>query len=136
MIVSYAGRDGRQVVLADSNPGIMALPTATLASLSEVRRAPELAVPVQGWPRSASAGGAGGAASAGGDAGAGGDGDAGPHARPGRILWPPPGGMPGNAPPPGGMPGNAPSPWQLPGKEPPANVGPPPERLDWRSYRR
>ena len=52
IIVSYAAREGRQVVLADSNPGIMALPTATLASLAEARLAPELAVPVPGWPRS------------------------------------------------------------------------------------
>jgi heme exporter protein D len=33
-IVSYAARDGRQVVLADLNPAILALPTATVAGLA------------------------------------------------------------------------------------------------------
>ncbi len=37
MIVSYASAAGRRVVFADANPGILALPTATLASLDEVR---------------------------------------------------------------------------------------------------
>ena len=55
MIVSYAGPAGRQVVLADANPGIMALPTATLASLEDARRAPEMAVPVRGWAAAAAA---------------------------------------------------------------------------------
>ena len=68
MIVSYAGPDGRHVVLADANPGIMALPTATLVSLDDARRAPETVPPVQ--------------------------------------------------------------------RQPPPNLGPPPERLDWRTYRR
>jgi len=68
MIVSYAGPDGRHVVLADANPGIMALPTATLVSLDDARRAPEAVPPVQ--------------------------------------------------------------------RQPPPNLGPPPERLDWRTYRR
>ncbi len=216
IIVSYAAREGRQVVLADSNPGIMALPTATLASLAEARLAPELAVPVPGWPRSGGrlvrrrgrsgagwpmrlvrrgfwclvrcgsrllvrcrrgcrcgcgrwqwsvgaavwwagraggaggsggdggAGRAGGAGGSGGDGGAGraggaggsggdggsGDGGAGGEGgrggRPGRIQWPPP----------GGMPRKRPSPWRVPDEEPPPNVGPPPERLDWRTYRR
>jgi hypothetical protein len=35
MIVSYASAGGRRVVFADANPGILALPTATLASLGE-----------------------------------------------------------------------------------------------------
>ncbi len=149
MIVSYAAREGRQVVLADANPGIMALPTATLVSLAEARQAPELAVPVQGWARSggAAAGagaGVGGAASAGAGAGAvagsgtgdgagvgaasgDGNGGVGNDAGSGRRLrWPPP----------GGMPREARSPWPVPGEEPPPNVGPPPGRLDWRTYRR
>jgi hypothetical protein len=37
MIVSYASPGGRRVVFADANPGILALPTATLASLGEAR---------------------------------------------------------------------------------------------------
>src|SRR5579875_2249115 len=40
MIVTYAGPDGRHVVVADANPGIFGLPTATLLSLDEARRAP------------------------------------------------------------------------------------------------
>ena len=35
MIVSYASAAGRRVVFADANPGILALPTATLAGLDE-----------------------------------------------------------------------------------------------------
>ncbi len=146
MIVSYAAREGRQVVLADANPGIMALPTATLVSLAEARQVPELAMRVRGWARPGGAAGEGGAhaggagpvaragpgfgsaarPAGGGDAGGadagGGDGGA----RPGRLRWPPP----------GGMPMKAPSPWPVPDEEPPPNVGPPPKRLDWRTYRR
>jgi hypothetical protein len=40
MIVSYAGPGGRQVVLADANPGIGALGAATLLPLEELRRLP------------------------------------------------------------------------------------------------
>jgi hypothetical protein len=63
VLVSYASADGRQVVLADANPALIALPATTLASLDEARQ---------------SAG----------------------------LTGPPP------------------------------NLGPPPRRLDWRSYRR
>lgn len=35
VIVSYAARDGRHVVLADANPGIMALPTTSALPLAE-----------------------------------------------------------------------------------------------------
>ena len=38
VLVSYAAPEGRQVVLADANPALIALPTATLASLDEARR--------------------------------------------------------------------------------------------------
>ena len=37
MIVSYASPAGRRVVFADANPGILTLPTATLASLEQAR---------------------------------------------------------------------------------------------------
>ena len=37
MIVSYASPAGRRVVFADANPGILMLPTATLASVEEAR---------------------------------------------------------------------------------------------------
>ena len=39
VIVSYASPAGRRVVLADANPGILGLPTATLHTLDEVTRA-------------------------------------------------------------------------------------------------
>ena len=39
MIVTYSAADGRHVVIVDANPAIMSLPTATLASLEEARRA-------------------------------------------------------------------------------------------------
>ncbi len=39
VIVSYASPAGRRVVLADANPGILGLPTATLNPLDEVLRA-------------------------------------------------------------------------------------------------
>jgi hypothetical protein len=56
VIVSYASPAGRQVVLADANPGILGLPTATLRTLDEVVRAgrrqppPRPAAPVPGSP--------------------------------------------------------------------------------------
>ncbi|HEY2281658.1 MAG TPA: hypothetical protein VGI00_25135 [Streptosporangiaceae bacterium] len=40
MIVTYAGPGGRHVVVADANPGIFGLPTATLVPLDQARRAP------------------------------------------------------------------------------------------------
>jgi hypothetical protein len=39
VIVSYASPAGRRVVLADANPGILGLPTATLHTLDDVRQA-------------------------------------------------------------------------------------------------
>jgi hypothetical protein len=39
MLVSYASGEGRQVVLADANPAIIALPTATLLPLDQARAA-------------------------------------------------------------------------------------------------
>ena len=39
MIVTYSATDGRHVVLVDANPGIMGLPSATLAPVEEARRA-------------------------------------------------------------------------------------------------
>jgi hypothetical protein len=87
VIVTYASPDGRRVVFADANPGIIALPTATLLSFEEAVRA-EAAAP--GSMTVARAGGAGG---------------------PGvRVAEPT-------------------------GDEPPPNLGPPPERLDWRRPR-
>jgi hypothetical protein len=42
-IVSYASAEGRQVVLADANPAILALPTVSALSLDEARQAPAAA---------------------------------------------------------------------------------------------
>ncbi len=39
VIISYAARDGRQVVLADANPGIMTLPTTSVLTLAEACQA-------------------------------------------------------------------------------------------------
>ncbi len=51
MIVSYASAAGRRVVFADANPGILALPTATLAGLDEAAaRRPGAAQPDPGPP--------------------------------------------------------------------------------------
>jgi hypothetical protein len=79
VIVSYASPHGRQVLLADANPGIIALQTSTLLSLDE-------AVEAEAAGQSAAT-------------------DAGLH-EPGAAS-----------------------------EEPPPNLGPPPERLDWRSPR-
>src|SRR5206468_5924913 len=40
VIVSYASPQGRQVVLADANPAILALPTVSMLSVDEAGRAP------------------------------------------------------------------------------------------------
>jgi hypothetical protein len=56
MIVSYASAAGRRVVFADANPGILALPTATLAGLDEaVARSPGAAPPDLAPPPNAAA---------------------------------------------------------------------------------
>jgi len=150
MIVACTGRDGQRVVLADANPGIMTLPTATLAGLEEARLAPELAVPVRDWAAQGAAAAGGDGARGGRAAGPGPGAVPGRGARPGRLQWPPPGGLPRPdqarspwpvteaEPPPnlGPPPDQAPSPWRVPDEEPPPNVGPPPEHLDWRTYRR
>jgi hypothetical protein len=91
VIVTYASAKGRQVVLADANPGIITLPTATLLSADAARHAAGAA-----W-------GAAGAAGAGG--------------APVEPGMPP---VPGS----GGGP--------VPVRRPPPNLGPPPDRLDWR----
>ena len=62
VIVSYASPAGRRVVLADANPGILGLPTATLDTLDEVVRAGRESAGPRGGahvPRSAAAAAAG-----------------------------------------------------------------------------
>jgi hypothetical protein len=139
MIVSYAGPAGRRVVLADANPGIMTLPTATLASLEDARRAPETVAPVRGWAAAADARPATADARPAGAEGSAEPAGAGPGAErgsapAGRLPWPPPGRAPGEAP--ARAPRDGPARWSEPGGQPPPNLGPPPERLDWRTYRR
>jgi hypothetical protein len=55
MVVSYAGPDGRKVVLADANPGICGLDAATLLPLEEFGRQP--VAPVTPAPAQADRGG-------------------------------------------------------------------------------
>ena len=160
MIVSYASAAGRRVVFADANPGILTLPTATLASLDEARSgAPAAGWPAAGWP---GAGPPVGRPAAAGSPAAGEPARGSPVAdpwsrpsprpadlgRPARPARPPrparPAGRAGTAhragpaaapwagpvPPPARDPAEAPLSWRDDG--PPPNLGPPPEPLDWR----
>jgi hypothetical protein len=80
MIISYAGPAGRQVVMADANPGIGGLSAATLLTLEESRGLPAAAA---GPPAAASAGPAPGSRAAG-------DRPAVPASRPAAEDRPPP----------------------------------------------
>jgi hypothetical protein len=97
VIISTASRGGRRVVLADANPAIIGLPTATMLTLDEVKSAPELApadIPQAPAIPSRQA----------------------PAATP-------------------RAPGRPPVSWRSGHGQPPPNLGPPPERLDWRKRR-
>ena len=149
LIVSYASRSGRRVVLADANPGLLALPTATLHTLEEVRDAAPMAPgpmlaggagrPTAAW-ESAAADGAGatgvpaGFGASGGRGGAGAENAAGGPAGGGggaEAGGPGPAGQPAPAAPRRGAPG---------GPRVPAGTGPvpPPTRdpaaapISWR----
>jgi hypothetical protein len=133
VIVSYASPEGRQVVLADANPAILALPTVSEQSLDEAEEA-QAASEGQVADAQASETGA-------------------PQAEAGR--WRPPadvgdrgpaGGPPAEdgvlddgapaedaQPPRPGTPG--PASWRSVKGRPPPNLGPPPEPLDWRKHR-
>ncbi|HEY7013117.1 MAG TPA: hypothetical protein VH480_10195 [Streptosporangiaceae bacterium] len=136
VIVTYAGPDGRQVVLADANPGIIALRTSTLLSLDEaVATAATIADPdpAGAWsPETAS--------QETGDPETAGRETAGPETAgretAGQATAAPGTTPPGRAAPP---PRPRPNPYGPPagedGAEPPPNLGPPPERLDWRKGR-
>jgi hypothetical protein len=111
MIVTYAAPDGRHVVVADANPGIFGLPTATLRPLEDMAREPEPAAAPAAGPADATAAVPDGSPAAGPD-GSPAAGPAGPSSpepsqevswrdEQGESLLPP-------------------------------NLGPPPERLDWR----
>ena len=144
VIVSYAAPEGRRVVFADANPGIIALRTSTLLGLDEaVAASATTAEPEPPGPAAAGSP---------------------PQACPAPAAGappPPPGPAAGTPPPgPGTAPGEgtAPRPGTAPphprpdsdgppadqervppadpdGAEPPPNLGPPPERLDWRKGR-
>ena len=132
MIVSYASPRGRRLVMADANPGILALPTATLHSLDEVRDAPPMAA---GPGAAGDPGAAGGPEAAGGPGAVGGPGAAGGtgagSAGPSRA----PAGA-GPVPPPTRDPAAAPVSWRDAEEKLPPNIGPPPEPLDWRKRRK
>jgi hypothetical protein len=127
MIVSYAAPEGRQVVLADANPAILTLPTATLLDPGEAPREPGAGGPVAQPP---------------------GHGE--PRARPPAPAEPgarPPGhGEPGARPPApaepsepreaGQPPPRVPVSWRAAKGRPAPNLGPPPEPLDWRNRSR
>jgi hypothetical protein len=123
VIVSYASPQGRQVVLADANPGIMTLRTATLLSLAEAIEA-EVASPGYGSqaanqdPVPATAPPQPTAVAAG---------------QPGAASYQGAAGQPGAAAQPGAA--SQPTGTAPPRPEPPPNLGPPPERLDWRRPR-
>jgi hypothetical protein len=147
MIVSYASPRGRRLVMVDANPGILALPTATLRSLDEMRDA----APMAAGPVQAGAGGYGG-----GHGGTGPGGAAGPAGGPGLGGGPGPAGGSGPAggpgagtagrprvpagagpvPPPTRDPAAAPVSWRDAEEKLPPNLGPPPEPLDWRKRRK
>jgi hypothetical protein len=115
VIISSASRGGRRIVMADANPAIIGLPAATLLTLDEARNAPEM--PAADKPqapalpsRQAPAETARGPGAAGGAGQAPGDG---PARRPASV----------------------PLSWRSGDMQPPPNLGPPPERLDWRKRR-
>jgi hypothetical protein len=101
VIISSASRGGRRIVMADANPGIIGLPTATLLTLDEARNAPEAA----------------------------------PAGRPAEPAAPPRQPLAGPARGPARGPAPAGVSWRSGDRQPPPNLGPPPERLDWRKRR-
>jgi hypothetical protein len=120
VIVSYASHRGRQIVLADANPAILALPTVATLGLDEAEQAQAAGPVVQALgaqareaERQAAAVGERGRPRDGGPAG-------GPpplYPRPTRRGSP------------------VPVSWRSKKGSPSPNVGPPPEPLDWRKDR-
>jgi hypothetical protein len=111
VIISSASRGGRRIVMADANPAIIGLPTATLLTLDEARNAPEM--PAADQPQA--------------------------PALPSREAPPVPARGPGPGPAAGAgparRPASVPLSWRSGDMQPPPNLGPPPERLDWRKRR-
>ena len=119
MLVTYSAPGGRQVVAVDANPAIMSLPTATLASLEEARRITQESIgqapgrdagPVPSQPDLSQP-------------------DPGRVERSARHPDGPPRPRDGADPPPAGR---RPLSWRDRAEQLPPNLGPPPERLDWR----
>lgn len=135
MIVMYSSAGGRQVAVVDANPGIMSLPTATLASLEEARRIPlegigpaEHPVPQPDTPRRPRDGGDTPRDDTAGSA-------PGLDAAPGAERVPGPDSPGPDSPGPDRDPGRrrrAPVSWRDRAGQAPPNLGPPPDRLDWR----
>jgi hypothetical protein len=133
VIVSYASPEGRQAVLADANPAILALPTVSALSLDEAgeeqagsaaqaaeARASETAAPKAGpgrWQPPRDVGDRGPAGGTTVEDGVLDDGAPAEHAQPPRPGAP------------------APVNWRSAKGRPPPNLGPPPEPLDWRKHR-
>jgi hypothetical protein len=119
MIVTYAAPDGRHVVVADANPGIFGLPTATLRPLEDLAREPEPAAAPASGPADAPASGPAGSPAAGPAESAAADPAESPAAGPAGPSSPEP---------------SQEVSWRDEQGESllPPNLGPPPERLDWR----
>jgi hypothetical protein len=123
VIITHASPAGRRVVLADANPGIIALRTATLLSLEEA---------VDGIAAGHGAGP--------GEQAAAGMPDPRPNDQGPSRPVPPGSGLSGAGPsepgpPRSQRPGTGPPGSGLSGTQAPPNLGPPPERLDWRRRR-
>jgi hypothetical protein len=136
VIVSYASPQGRQVVLADANPAILALPTAATLSLDEAGQAAGPAAEALGGPareagRQAAAVRRRAPGDATGDREQGRPPDGGPPGR-GPAGGPPP---PLYPPRPARRGSPEPVSWRSKKGRPPPNLGPPPEPLDWRKDR-
>jgi hypothetical protein len=117
VIVTYASPRGRQVVLADANPGIMTLRTSTLVSLDEAIEAAAASSVPPGMPEPPASSGttvAGGTSAAADAVTAAGTTTGAVASGAAAAAVPPAGGA---------------------SPEPPPNLGPPPERLDWRKPR-
>ena len=147
VIVSYSSPGGRQVVLADANPAILALPTVSTLSMDEARQARAAQTPQAAAGRwQAPAGGTSTDSPAGGPAhgpAAGPDDDTtdGPAAPTTTPPRPEPAGAMASrrwrARPGSGRRRSAAGPvsWRSKKDGPPPNLGPPPEPLDWRKRR-
>jgi hypothetical protein len=118
MIVVTAAGGRRRVVLADANPALVALPTATMLGMDEAKAAPPGQAGVALRPADHRAGPAAAGPPAGG------------VPPPGRPPAPPGGPRPAGP----GQAGQRPAPVRWRGDDqPPPNLGPPPSRLDWRN---